>query len=151
MLQGSAALSLAAFAALADAADNADDHAHMHEHDHNHGPAANPYAALAAATTHCIASGEACIAHCLDLLGQGDKDMAACARSVQQMLATCTALRQLAAAKSPYVPRLAKVVADICLDCEKECRKHEKQHQECHDCAESCAACAKECAAVAAA
>ena len=147
LLQGSAALSATLFAGLAAAADPMPmDHDHMH-HQHGAGP---DYGALAHAATHCVMFGEACIGHCLELLGQGDKEMAACAKSVEQMLAACTMLRQLATRKSAYVPRMAAVVMDICKACEDECRKHEKKHKECHDCAESCAACYAECKKVAA-
>lgn len=148
VLQGSAALSMAAFATLAqaeekpDAAPESDMHAH-----HHHG---SPYAELAHAATHCVMIGEACIDHCLQLLGEGDKKMAACAKTVEQMMAACNSLRQLATWNSPYVPRLAKVVKDMCKECEDECRKHENIHQACRDCAESCAACGKECAKIAA-
>jgi Cys-rich four helix bundle protein (predicted Tat secretion target) len=114
-----------------------------HEH-HDHAAMMSKYGDLVADTTHCVNSGEACIAHCLVLLGQGEKELAACAQSVEDTVAACTALRQMAAANSPHVPKLAAVVADICTDCETECRKHEK-HKVCHDCAEACAQCAKEC------
>lgn len=149
MLTGSAAATLAAFASQAQAADaKADAHAghdHMHHHHDDSGP---NYGALAHAATHCIMFGEACIGHCLDLLAQGETEMAACAKSVEQMMAACTMLRQLATWKSAYVPRMAAVVMDMCKACEQECRKHDK-HKECRDCADSCVACAKECKAVA--
>ena len=93
--------------------------------------------------------GEACIGHCLELLGQGEKEMAECAKSVEQMMSACNMLRQLATWNSLYVPRMAKVVMDICKDCEDACRKHEKMHETCRKCADSCADCYKECAKVA--
>lgn len=147
LLQGSAALSIAAFASLAAAAEKAmpADHDHLHHH-HDMGP---DYGALAHSATHCVMFGEACIDHCLTLLGEGDKDMAACAKSVEQMLAATNMLRQLATYKSSYVPRMAAVVADMCKACEDECRKHETKHKECKDCAEACAACAAECKKIA--
>ncbi len=148
LLQGSAALSLAAFASLASAADKkkpAAEHDHMHHH-HAMGP---DYGALAHAATHCVMFGEACIDHCLTLLGEGEKEMAACAKSVEQMLAATNMLRQLATYKSSYVPRMAAVVADMCKACEDECRKHEKKHQECKACADACAECVAECKKVA--
>lgn len=97
----------------------------------------------------CRAGGQ--IAHCLVLLGEGDKELAACAKTVQDTIASCTALRQMAAANFTYVAKLAGVVGDICKDCETECRKHEKKHSVCRDCAEACAKCAKECQKAAAA
>lgn len=152
LLTGGAAATFATLTASALAAEpkaNAQaghDHGHMHHHHHAGGA---DYATLAHAATHCVMFGEACIGHCLDLLAEGDKEMAACAKSVEQMLAACNMLRQLATWKSAYVPRMAAVVMDMCLACEQECRKHENKHKECRDCAESCAACAKECKAVA--
>jgi len=45
-----------------------------------------------------VNTGEACVAHCLVLLREGDKELAACAKKVQDTIAFCTALRQMAAA-----------------------------------------------------
>lgn len=147
VLQGGAMLSAALAAGLAQAAaPKAKPHDHMH---HHHGAAAD-YGDLAHAATHCVMFGEACIGHCLELLADGEKDMAACAQSVEQMMSACTMLRQLATWKSAYVPRMAAVVMDMCKACEDECRKHEKKHKVCRDCAESCAACFTECKKVAA-
>jgi len=55
-----------------------------------------PYAALALAASDCLQKGQACLSHCLVLLGEGDKAMAGCAQSVNQMLALCAAVQQLA-------------------------------------------------------
>jgi Cys-rich four helix bundle protein (predicted Tat secretion target) len=115
-----------------------------HEH-HDHAAMTGRYAELVVATSHCVKTGEACIAHCLLLLGEGEKEMAACAKTVQDVIASCAALQQMAAGNSPHVTKLAAVVGDICKDCETECRKHEAKHSVCHDCAEACAQCAKEC------
>ena len=117
------------------------------DHDHQHGPAgmAPRNAGLIAASADCLKTGEACLAHCLYLLGNGDREMAACAQSVNELLASCTALMKLAGQDSKHVPGFAKLAAEICASCEKECRKHENHHAECKACAESCAACLKEC------
>jgi len=138
-------LELVAVASLATttAAQAADPPVTGHEH-HDHA-AMGKYRDLVAATSHCVNEGDTCIAHCLTLLGDGEKDLAACAKTVEDVVASCTALRQLAAANSPHVAKLAGVVGDICTDCETECRKHEKKHSVCRDCAEACAQCAKEC------
>ena len=114
-----------------------------HDH-HNHG-ASSRNAGLIAASADCLKTGEACLAHCIYLLGNGDKSMAACAQSVNELLASCTALMKLAGQDSKFVPAIAKVAAEICANCEKECRKHADHHPECKACAESCAACVKEC------
>jgi Cys-rich four helix bundle protein (predicted Tat secretion target) len=116
-----------------------------HDQSHMHGAA--PLQGLLAATSDCVAKGQSCIAHCLVLLADGDKVMAACAQSVSQTIALCQALESLAAQQSPLVPALAKVTLQACETCEKECRKHE-QHAQCKACAESCVACIKECKAV---
>lgn len=142
LLQTGAALSLAAFSGAATSAEKP-----MSGMGHHHHMAG--YGSLAHAATHCVILGEACIGHCLELLGEGRKEMAECAKSVEQMMAACNALRQLATWNSAYVPRMARVVLDMCRECEQICRKHEQEHTVCRDCAESCAACAKECAAVA--
>ena len=115
------------------------------EHAHRDHAAMGKYGDLVMATSHCVNKGEACLAHCITLLGDGEKELAACAKTVEDIIASCTALRQMAAANSPHVAKLAAVVGDICNDCEAECRKHEKSHRVCHDCAEACAQCAKEC------
>ncbi len=116
---------------------------------HDHATASGKYVALVATTSKCVSTGDACLSHCLTLLGQGDKELAACAKTVRDTIATCAALRELAAANSPHVAALAKVVGSVCRDCKAECDKHEK-HQVCRECGEACAQCAKECDKVAA-
>ena len=118
----------------------------VHDHSHMHG---TPLQGLMGATSDCVVKGQACLAHCLVLLGDGDKVMAECAKTVNQTLAMCSALQALAAQQSKLVPAMAKLTREACEICEKECRKHEK-HAECKACADSCAACAKECKAIAA-
>jgi Cys-rich four helix bundle protein (predicted Tat secretion target) len=119
----------------------------MHQHHHmGH----SPYQGLIDTSSDCLVKGQACVAHCLVLLGDGAKEMAACAQSVSQVLSLCGALQSLAIQQSGFVPALARVTLDACAACEKECRKHENKHAECKACAESCAACIKECKAFAA-
>lgn len=134
MLTAAGTLAVAAMSAQALAAD--------HDHHHHTG---HPNQGLIESTAHCLMAGQACQQHCIELLGQGDKEIAACAASVTEMMAVCQALQQLASAKSKHVGKQAKVALDLCKQCEDECRKHEKKHQTCRDCAEACAACAKEC------
>lgn len=146
ILKTAAAAVAGAFSASAIAAGQHDQHHHDHQHEQGGAPR---NAVLIAATADCLKTGEACLAHCLYLLGNGDKEMAACAQSVNELLASCTALMKLAGQDSRYVPALAKVAGEICANCEKECRKHADHHAECKACAESCAACVKECRKVA--
>lgn len=115
-------------------------------HHHHHQTARNDK--LLAAVSDCILKANICLQHCIVLMGQGDKDMAACAKSSSQVLALCNALQQLAAGESKYLPQLAKVAMDVCKECEDECKKTDK-HPECKACGESCAACYKECKAIA--
>jgi Cys-rich four helix bundle protein (predicted Tat secretion target) len=124
------------------------------DHSHHHGPAANkdggsgPNKALVDAATECLVTSQACLAHCIVLLGQGNKEMAACAQTVSQVMAICGALQSLALQQAPLLKAIAKVSLDACEVCEKECRKHESHHVECKECADSCAKCAKQCKAL---
>jgi Cys-rich four helix bundle protein (predicted Tat secretion target) len=118
-----------------------------HDH-HDHGGASGAYDALVATTTECINTGEACLDHCLALLGQGERDLVQCARTVQSTIAACTALRQLAAVNSPRVKEFARLVALVCEDCKAECHK-QSAHAPCKKCEEACEACAKACRAIA--
>ena len=145
VLAGFAATALAGIASAATEA--AHDH-HQHHQHHGHGKA--NYGSLARSAADCLTTGEACMAHCHVLLGEGDKAMAACAQSVNQLLAVCSALQKLAAQQSSYVKSMARLALDVCQECEKECRKHEKKHQECAACADACASCVKECKALSA-
>ncbi len=143
MLAGGVAL--AAAAAAARAAEPA-----MHEHHHHHSSAPSEAANLAVAAADCQQKGQVCIDHCLVLLGEGDKAMAACAQSVSQMLSVCAALQRLANANSKHLPHMAHVALGVCRDCEAECKKHADKHVQCKDCMESCAACARLCEKMAA-
>lgn len=116
---------------------------------HVHGAAAHQ--TLAQAAGDCVSKGEVCLTHCYELLAQGDKSMASCAKTAREMLAICGALRSLASQEAPALPKLAGVALDVCNRCEAECRKHEKTHAQCKACGDACAACAAECKKVAAA
>ena|SRR6185369_612294 len=120
-----------------------------HNHHHHHGGGAS-YSSLAGAAAGCTSAGQACLAHCVALLGQGDKDMAACAAKVSQMLATCEAMMKLAASDSKYVPKMAALTLAACKECGAECSMHAAKHQACKDCADACAVCGAECKKVSA-
>ncbi len=140
LLLGGMALAGAAMAGSVQASEH--DH-HGHHHD------VAPNAALAAAAADCVQKGEVCLNHCLELLGQGEKEMASCARSVNETMALCAALQQLANQNSAQLKKLAAIALEACQKCEEECKKHDK-HGSCKACGESCAACAKECRKLAA-
>jgi Cys-rich four helix bundle protein (predicted Tat secretion target) len=95
--------------------------------------------------TDCVMKGEICVAHCLELFKAGDTSVAECADTVQDMLASCTAMRKLAAYDSRHLKDFVRVCIGVCEDCEKACREHEKKHAECKACADSCADCIKAC------
>lgn len=145
LLLGAAAMAAAATAGKAFAAEHMHDHAGM-EMSHDHPSARNEK--LIAAASDCVLKANLCLQHCIVAMGQGEKDLAACAKSSSQVAAICTALQQLASADTKQLPQLAKVAMDICKDCEEECKKTEK-HPECKACKEACAACYKECKAIA--
>lgn len=93
----------------------------------------------------CIKKGEMCNQHCIELFKTGDTSVANCAESVQEMLASCTAMSKLAAYNSKHLKAMMKVCISVCEDCEKECKKHADKHAECKACANSCADCIKVC------
>ena len=134
-------------AALAATATTSRAFAASHEHEHKHASAAK-HDKLIAAAADCTVKADLCLQHCIVLLGKGETDMAACARSASQAAAICTALQQLAASNARQLPQLAKVAMDICKECEEECKKTER-HPECKACKEACIACYKECKAIA--
>ena len=139
ILLGSLALAGSAIVGNAQAAE------HHHEH---HQSTINT--SLTNALADCVQKGQVCLSHCLELLGQGNKEMAACAKTVNQMLALCGALQQLANQESTYTAKLATLAMDACKKCEDECKKHADKHEACKACGESCKACAKECKKIAA-
>jgi Cys-rich four helix bundle protein (predicted Tat secretion target) len=132
------AIALAGLSNTAMAEDQAHDHHHMQD---------SPYRPLVEATADCVAKGQACLSHCFNMLGLGLREMAACAKSVNQMLALCGALESLANQQSKHVVAMSALTMDACQACETECRKHEKVHAVCKACADSCANCIKQCKA----
>jgi Cys-rich four helix bundle protein (predicted Tat secretion target) len=106
--------------------------------------------ALAEKALACVGTGNACLDHCMKLLANGDTSIAACARSVDELVAACASLAKLATVGSAHLPAFAKATMAICQSCEAECRKHADKHATCKACGEACNACAAECRKVAA-
>jgi Cys-rich four helix bundle protein (predicted Tat secretion target) len=100
--------------------------------------------ALLAAVSECILSARLCDAHCQRELAEGNKTLAGCARSVEEVIAACGAIASLAASNSKFTKKMAVVCAEICENCRKECEKHAHHHAECKACMESCEACIRE-------
>ncbi|SEP50468.1 twin-arginine translocation signal/Cys-rich four helix bundle protein [Methylobacterium sp. ap11] len=128
---------------------------HAHDHDHGSAPAGAPhdhptrFAALAASSAECVATGNDCLRHCFAMLAMNDARMAACTRSTYDLVHACAALQTLAAVDSPRTPAMARAVAEICTACEAECAKF-PDIAECRACRDSCRRCAAECRKIAA-
>jgi len=103
------------------------------------------YKALEEAASHCVATGNDCLRHCLGMYAMKDTSMANCADAAYQVVVACGALQALAAVNSPHVGAVAKGVEQICKACQTECEKFPNV-AECKACGESCKACAAECA-----
>jgi len=152
LLLGAAAVAAAATAGRAFAGEH--DHMDMENMDNmdgmpmHHDHASTRNAKLIAAAADCVSKAQICLQHCLVSMGKGEKELAACSQSANQVAAMCAALQQMAAAESKHLPQLAKAAMDVCKDCEDECKKTDK-HPECKACGEACAACYKECKAIA--
>lgn len=110
----------------------------------------NKNTGLIDAALDCLKSGQACNDHCIELVKAGDTSIADCMASVSEMLATCTALSQMASYQSKHLAAFAKVCISVCEDCENECKKHADKHAECKACADSCSDCIDACKKVAA-
>jgi Cys-rich four helix bundle protein (predicted Tat secretion target) len=113
-------------------------------HEHHHTAGGSKHQGLIDSAHACMATGDACINHCLQSLGTGDKSLGECAKSVEAMLPMVTATAKLAAQDGKRLKELAAVCGKACRDCEAECKKHE-QHPECKACGEACNKCAAEC------
>jgi Cys-rich four helix bundle protein (predicted Tat secretion target) len=103
------------------------------------GHGTGPHQALVSSARDCVAEGEACLAHCLALFATGDTSLAACAKSVSEMMAACSAVADLATLGSKRLGQFLGPCIDVCTDCEQECRKHADKHAVCKACADDCA------------
>ncbi|WP_280138530.1 Csp1 family four helix bundle copper storage protein [Methyloceanibacter methanicus] len=93
----------------------------------------------------CVGHGEACVAHCITVIGSGDTSLIDCLASVNAMLPMCATLARYAATDAKRLTALAKVCIDVCDDCAKECEKHADEHEACKACGDACVACIKAC------
>jgi len=126
-------LSLGATAATLAVSGNAI--AAMPGHDHSKHSAQLP--AVLDAVNTCTDKGTRCISHCLVAWNEGDLELAACAKKVNEMNAICDGFSKLLATNSNHVKDYAKICKSVCKECAKECRKHDK-HVECRECAKAC-------------
>lgn len=124
------------------------DHSKMDHSGMDHSMHQTKHKGLIDTATACIAKGEVCVAHCIDLIRGGDTAMADCMKSVSIMMPMCAALVRMAALDAKRLKELAAVCKDVCADCEAECKKHAEKHAVCKACMDSCTACVKECKAL---
>lgn len=99
--------------------------------------AAGDFASIVA---ECSRVGQICMQHCLSLLASGDTSMAACAKTVHEMLAVCSGTEVLALAGSSHLAQAAALCKAVCESCEAACKVHAGHHRECGDCASACRA-----------
>jgi Cys-rich four helix bundle protein (predicted Tat secretion target) len=102
------------------------------------------YGGVMQAATTCVGEGHVCLNHCLNSFQAGDNSLIACGVAVQETIAACNALAQLAASNSTHTKAFAEACAGVCSDCEKECRKHASKHDACRKCADACQALVRE-------
>lgn len=93
----------------------------------------------------CLSAAYACRELCLATLQKGDTMMAACMRTVSDMIPLCQATAQLAASKSKHLKKTVAACLDACIECEAECKKHASMHAECKACLDACTACVAAC------
>ena len=113
-----------------------------HQHNHNHSP--NPYNKLIDLSHDCMKTGQACLSHCMSEFKQGNKKMADCASSVQEMLAMCSAMSSMGASESAHMKKVVMACIDVCDTCVEQCDKHAKDHESCKTCRDACKDCVKE-------
>ena len=154
---GFAAAALAVGATAARAAEGMDhsqmdhsqmDHSKMDHSGMDHAMHGAKHKALIDTASSCLAKGEICVAHCIDLIKGGDTAMADCMKSVSIMMPMCAALVRLAAMDAKRLKEFTAVCKDVCADCEAEGKKHAEKHAVCKACMDSCTACIKECKAL---
>ncbi|MEQ1666432.1 MAG: Csp1 family four helix bundle copper storage protein [Bdellovibrionales bacterium] len=108
---------------------------------------------LEAALAHCLQTGNLCVAHCMNELALGNKEMGDCNKTVHDMLATCEAMLKLTSYKSDLAKSLAKICAQSCDTCAEACKKHQAHwshgmHLVCKECYDACLECSKLCKAL---
>lgn len=111
---------------------------------HQHSHAAGKYDAVILTAGECVTTGEVCLSHCIEVLSQGDKSLALCAKRANELATVCLALGAVAAQDAPSLFTLAALAEEVCKRCEAECRKF-PQHPQCIACADACVACSTEC------
>ena len=105
--------------------------------EHHHGEKPTSVRVVFDNALACGATGEFCVAHCFEILEKGDISIAACAQSVNEMLAVNHALERLSAMNSPRLAEFARAALPVYKHCETQCEKH-SEHEICKKCAQCC-------------
>jgi Cys-rich four helix bundle protein (predicted Tat secretion target) len=93
---------------------------------------------IATAAANAVTKGLACADHCVEMLAQGERDMAECLEHVLDLVAVSEALAKLAANHSQHLGQSAKLAAAVAADCAKACDKHRKHMKTCQECYDAC-------------
>ena len=108
---------------------------------------------LAACIDECFACAQTCTA-CADAdLGEPDiEDLLRCITLCLNCSDVCISTGNTLSRQTEFVPELARVVVEACIDaCRRsaeECDRHAQHHEHCRICAEECRRCEKACADV---
>ena len=106
---------------------------------------------LAACIDECFVCAQTCTA-CADA-NLGEPDLETLLRCITLCLNcsdVCVSTGRVLSRQTEFVPELARVVLEACIDaCRRsgeECERHAKHHEHCRICAEECRGCEKACA-----
>jgi len=94
--------------------------------------------ALIPAYQACIQAAQVCIAHCQQLLAQGDKSLGACLRTALDTETACGAVLRLAGLNSRFTAAFAKQSVPVMQACVEACKEHVDHHAECKACHDAC-------------
>ena len=104
--------------------------------------------ALLSELSLCIEKGKTCQAFCIEEMAKGNKEMAKCSRTINDMLAICEAMQSLVAYSSDRAKEMSAVCIKACQVCAEACEEHKshwahKMHLESKACHEACVALVK--------
>jgi hypothetical protein len=105
---------------------------------------------LAACIDLCFDCAQSCTA-CADAdLGEPDVDtLIACISLCRNCSDICTSTGRVLSRQTEFVPELARVVLQACIEacrrCGAECERHAHHHEHCRICAETCRRCERAC------
>lgn len=100
--------------------------------------APSKYRSLVAPYQECVRASQACIAHCQQLLAQGDKSLGTCLRTALDTEVVCGSVLKLANLNSQFTPALARQSIAVMQACVEACKEHVDHHAECKACHDAC-------------